>query len=124
MARFAECFPSDIKTDSRWNLRCAEKGETIDDRDILRTQPHLFVSVPLQRIIRKSNRPEEARRCDLTIKVVELVLKARTGLKEIESYQGEGAAVTSSTAITIVRTLRCLIDDPPFEWVINFETLD
>src|SRR5262249_14615287 len=87
-ALVAGSAPRDVEAHMRVEVTGSEEREVVHHGDV--TQMELGgPALDAECVIGEASRPEETRRCNATVEVVNL--RARTGLEEIDSYESESA---------------------------------
>jgi hypothetical protein len=90
MLHFAERRPGDVNVDQAESLAGTAESPVIYHPDVFQVKPY-SVLIDVESAIRHLGSPEETRREDRRIEVVNL--RARTGLEEVNSYLDESAVV-------------------------------
>src|SRR6185295_16685096 len=95
LLRRAGCFPFDVEADRRRHQKRVRELEGVDHRQVVYPDPRaLPVLAHLEGDLPELDRPEQPRQGDAA--VVVMLLRARTGLEQVDSYEGEGPPVRRS----------------------------
>jgi hypothetical protein len=92
---FSERRPGDVNVDKAERLTGPSESEIVYNSDVFQVKSDTIL-VDGECAIRHLRGPEETRRKDGGVEVVQLHREARTGLEKVDSYQDERAAVMSA----------------------------
>ena len=93
-------FPGDVKTHCSGDLVRPQKRVAIDGGKISHFQGGPPVSAYGQSVGRHGHRPKQACVCNSSAEVVNL--GARTGLEQVNSYEGEYSVVLRAAGVTVI----------------------
>jgi hypothetical protein len=95
MLHISERRPGDVNVDQAESLTGASESEVVYNSDVFQMKSDTIL-VDGEGAVWHLRGPEETRRKDGGVEVVQLHREARTGLEKVDSYQDEGAVVASA----------------------------